>query len=387
MNIPLFKVFMSDDAHKNLEPVISSGYIGQGPKVEEFESRLRDYVQSPYVNTVNSGTSALHLALHMLKYNCTVGYSRLCFSGGGDENQKNEILTTPLTCTATNWPILANDLKIKWVDVDPNNCNIDLVDLERKITDKTLGIMVVHWGGYPCDLDKLRQIQIRAHQRFGYTPPIIEDCAHAMGASYKGKPIGSQGNYCMFSFQAIKHLTTADGGMLISPDNKTHKRAKLLRWYGLDRTTSADFRCEQTIQEWGYKFQMNDIAASIGLSNMEHLDWIVETHNKNGTFYNTQLEGIPGVKLLDVEPQFCSSYWIYTMRVENRDDFIQKMKEDGIATSRVHDRNDKHACVEEFKAGLPGTDEICKDMICIPCGWWVGEEERQYVVDKIKEGW
>lgn len=375
MNIPLFKVFMAGDAHENLAPVLSSGYIGQGPKVEEFESKLRDYVESPYVNTLNSGTSGLHLALHMLRY--SKAYN----------NFRNEILTTPLTCTATNWPILAMGLNLRWVDVDPNNCNVDLVDLERKIGPQTLGIMVVHWGGYPCDLDELRVIQDCAFDRFGYRPVIIEDCAHAMGAVYKGKPIGSHGNYCMFSFQAIKHLTTGDGGMLVCPSDAAHRRAKLLRWYGLDRTTSADFRCEQNIQEWGYKFQMNDIAASIGLSNMEHLERIVGRHNSNGTYYNIQLEGVPGVRLLKVEPDYCSSYWVYTMRVEDRDGFIQKMKEKGIGVSRVHDRNDKHVCVEDFRAALPGTDEICKDMICIPCGWWVGDGEREYIADCIKEGW
>jgi dTDP-4-amino-4,6-dideoxygalactose transaminase len=208
-----------------------------------------------------------------------------------------------------------------------------------------------------------------------------------MGATYKNKPIGSHGNYCMFSFQAIKHLTTADGGMLVCPDNKTHKRAKLLRWYGLDRTTSADFRCEQTVQEWGYKFQMNDIAASIGLSNMEHLNRIVELHQGNGLFYEEEFKYTDGVRLLESKDDRESSYWIFTMRVDDRDNFIQRMKEHGIGVSRVHDRNDKHPCVDQYKSGLPGTDKICEDMICIPCGWWVGEEERQYIVDKIKEGW
>lgn len=374
MNIPLFKVFMAEEAHQNLEPVMSSGYIGQGPKVEEFEEQLRNYIDSPYVNTLNSGTSGLHLALHMMKH-----------SKGAEG--RDEILTTPLTCTATNWPILAMGLKIRWVDVDPNTGNVDMVDLERKITDKTLGIMIVHWGGYPCDLYELDVIQQKAKNRFGYEPPVIEDCAHALGSTYNGRMIGSMGNYAMFSFQAIKHLTTGDGGMLVCPDDKSHKRAKLLRWYGLDRTTSADFRCEQTINEWGYKFQMNDIAASIGLSNMKHLKTIIDTHLANGRFYQKELQDIRGVRLLESKHDRESSYWIYTMRVDDRDNFIQKMKEEGIGVSRVHDRNDKHDCVHEFRAALPGTDKICSDMICIPCGWWVNEEARQYIVDKIKAGW
>lgn len=371
MNIPLFKVFVADDVMEPLEKVLKSGYIGQGPKVDEFEKMISDFLGTPYVNTLNSGTSGLHIALHMLK----------------DDSGRDEILTTPLTCTATNWPILALGFKLKWVDVNPTDCNMDLVDLRRKLSPKTRSIMVVHWGGYPVDLDELSSIQDQCEDLYGFRPPIIEDCAHAFGATYQGKMIGSHGNFCMFSFQAIKHITTGDGGMLVCPTDEYHKRAKLLRWYGLDRTSSADFRCEQNVQEWGYKFQMNDIAAAIGIQNMKNVDWILGSHQFNGHFYDEALKGVPGVRLLDLAGDRESAYWIYTMRVDNRDDFVRKMKEAGIGVSRVHDRNDKHACVKDCKAALPGTDEICSDMICIPCGWWVGEEERQYLVEAIRKGW
>jgi len=374
MEIPLFKVFMSEDAHTMLGPVLQSGYIGQGPKVEEFEEALRSYLGTPYVNTLNCGTSGLHLALHMIKEELSYG-------------DRNEVLTTPLTCTATNWPILANGLKIRWVDVDPNTANIDLQDLERKINERTLAIMVVHWGGYPCDLSRLKLICKKSKSLYGYEPPVIEDCAHAFGATYGGKRIGNHGNYCMFSLQAIKHLTTGDGGLLVCPDDASHRRAKLLRWYGLDRTCSADFRCEQNVAEWGFKFHMNDIAATIGLANFNHIEAILYAHHTNGLYYEEHLENVSGVKLLEKRLDRESAYWIYTMRVENRDDFIRKMKEHGIAVSRVHDRNDKHQCVHQYRSALPGLDEICADMICIPCGWWVGDEEREYIVGKIKEGW
>ena len=374
MNIPLFKVFMCEEAHAMLGPVLQSGYIGQGTNVDEFEASLQGYLGSPYINTVNNGTSALHLAVHMIKRE----YSSL---------ERNEILTTPLTCTATNWPILANDLNIRWVDIDPNTANIDLVDLERKINEKTLAIMLVHWGGYPCDLNRIRSICKKAKTLFGYEPPVIEDCAHAFGATYDGKKIGSHGNYCMFSFQAIKHLTTGDGGLLICSDDHSFIQAKLLRWYDLDRTSSADFRCAQNIKDWGFKFHMNDIAATIGLANFEHIDSILNSHISNGRYYDEYLANIPGVKVLEHKEDRESAYWIYTMRTENRDGFIRKMKEKGIAVSRVHDRNDKHQCVHRFRSCLPGLDEICDDMICIPCGWWVGSEEREYIVDAIKAGW
>jgi dTDP-4-amino-4,6-dideoxy-D-glucose/dTDP-4-amino-2,4-dideoxy-beta-L-xylose transaminase len=147
----------------------------------------------------------------------------------------DEVLTTPLTCTATNWPILANNFNIKWVDIDPETLNMDLDDLARKITPKTKAIFVVHWGGYPLDLDRLEEIQNHANRLYGFKPAIIEDCAHAMGSKYKGKLIGTHGNICTFSLQAIKHITSGDGGLLFVPHDELYKRGKLLRWYGIDR--------------------------------------------------------------------------------------------------------------------------------------------------------
>ena len=134
-NIPLFKVYMAESAIPATSEVLKSGYIGQGPKVDEFEKELSSYLQTPYTNTVNSGTSGLHLILHMLKRQMP----------GEDfiHNDRVEILTTPLTCTATNFPILSHDLKIKWVDLDPKTCNVDMQDLRRKVSEKTLAIMVV----------------------------------------------------------------------------------------------------------------------------------------------------------------------------------------------------------------------------------------------------
>ena len=381
-NIPLFKVFMADTAAEATGEVLKSGYIGQGPKVDEFERLLSDHLQTPYVNTVNSGTSGLHLILHMIKDESV----KHPFDRNGDW-VRDEVLTTPLTCTATNFPILAHGLKIKWVDLDPKTCNVDMKDLRRKVGPKTLAIMVVHWGGYPCDLTELKSIQTQCNSMYGFTPPVIEDCAHAFGSTYKDKFLGNHGNYCMFSFQAIKHLTTGDGGMITCPTDQAHKRAKLLRWYGLDRTSSADFRCEQNIQEWGYKFQMNDIAAAIGIENHKHIDFILDKHRDNATYLRNSLQFFAGVDCLEDSPDRSSANWVFTVRVERRDDFMQMMKDKGIGVSRVHDRNDKHECLKAFRCPLPTTDLVCGDMCCIPCGWWVNEEDRDYIVDSIKGGW
>ena len=158
-NISLFKVFMSENVSKPVTDVLSSGYITQGPKVAEFENKLQNYFGNKNVLTLNSATSGLTLAIRLLKNE----NSNICWPGF---NTNDEVLTTALTCTATNFPIMANNLNIKWVDVDPETCNINLDDLKNKISEKTKIIMVVHWGGYPVDLDKLKEIQEYSFKKY-----------------------------------------------------------------------------------------------------------------------------------------------------------------------------------------------------------------------------
>jgi dTDP-4-amino-4,6-dideoxygalactose transaminase len=267
--IDLFRVFMAPTAAEEVTKVLNSGYIGQGPKVEEFEAQLKSHFRHDYIQTLNAGTSVLHMALHLLKPPTT---NQQNFEGVAYWDSKwpglepgDEVLATAMTCTASNWPILANGLKIKWVDIDLKTLNMDLDDLARKITPKTKVIMLVHWGGYPNDLDRVKEIQNKAAEMYGFKPVVIEDGAHSFGSNYKGKPIGTHGNLTMFSLQAIKHITSIDGGLLFSPHKKLHDRGKLIRWYGIDRDGDRkDFRCEADIEEWGFKFHMNDVLCYSG---------------------------------------------------------------------------------------------------------------------------
>ena len=391
--IPLFKVYMSKKASDEASKVINSGFIGQGPVVDEFEEALRNRFRHEHVVTTNSATSAEHLAIRMLKnpdenkvnIHGTISYDSI-WPG---IKEGDEALCTALTCTATNFPVLANDIKIKWVDVDPNNLNMDLDDLERKLSPTTKIIYLVHWGGYPVDLDRVKEIQNKCLKLYGFKPAVIEDCAHAFGSKYKNKPIGAHGNYATFSFQAIKHLTSVDGGMLICPHRKQYKRARILRWYGIDRDDNRkDFRCEADIPEWGYKFHMNDVNASIGLTNLKEVDKeVISKHKSNANYYNNTLKDVEGITLLENKEGFDSSYWIYTLKVERQDDFMKMMQEKDIMVSRVHERNDKHTCVQDFRCSLPNLDKVVKEMICIPVGWWVTKEQREYIVESIKKGW
>jgi len=343
--IPLFKVFLppKDELLPELEKVLYSGYIGQGPKVEEFEKEFGLYIGTDKVLSVNSGTSALHLAL------------RLAGVSGG------EVITTAMTCTATNFPILANGAKIVWGDINPLTGMLDPDDVEKKITKNTRAIMVVHWGGMPADLGNLSDVA----KRHGI--PLIEDAAHALGAEYDGRKIGNQtADYTCFSLQAIKHITTVDGGVLIANDPEQYRRGKLLRWYGIDREgPRKDLRCEEDVVEWGYKFHMNDVTAVMGLVALRHLTEQVSKHRMNALLYDYEIDnrkirkpwGYPGGQ---------SSYWLYTLQVPKRDQFVKYMAKLGIATSKVHSRNDTHSVLREFKIDLPGVDEFTRKMVAIP---------------------
>jgi dTDP-4-amino-4,6-dideoxygalactose transaminase len=390
--IQLFKVHMAPTAAEEVAKVLNSGYVGQGPKVDQFEKDLQDFLYVDKLVTLNSGTSGLHLALHLLK---KPRKSNQIFHGVASTEDfwpglqpGDEILATALTCTASNWPILAHGLKIKWVDIDPTTLNMDLDDLERKITPTTKAIILVHWGGYPNDLDKIKQIQQKAYQIYGFKPAVIEDGAHSFGSKYKGKYLGNHGNMVMYSFQAIKHITSVDGGLLTLPHQELYKRAKLLRWYGIDRDSNRkDFRCEADIEEWGYKFHMNDVCATVGIENLKHANTIIQKHQENAAYYDENLKNIPGVTLLKREEGHESAFWIYSLLVEDRDGFMNHMKNCNIVVSQVHERNDKHSCVREYKSSLPALDRTIGKVVSIPVGWWVSAEDREYIVSCIKKGW
>jgi len=175
--------------------------------------------------------------------------------------------------------------------------------------------------------------------------------------------------------------------MLNLPSEYEYKKAKLLRWYGIDREGDRkDFRCEAPIKEWGYKFHMNDINAAIGIENLKIVDDNIDKHFDNALYYNEQFEyGVTELRKLEFKPN--SSYWIYSVKVPRRDDFQRAMKDRGIMTSQVHERNDIHPCVTKYKTKLDILDDIIGELSSIPVGWWVSQEDREYIVEQIKKGW
>ncbi|GAG36741.1 unnamed protein product, partial [marine sediment metagenome] len=245
-------------------------------------------------------TAGLSLALRLLKNKDALP------EWPGFNDDEDLVLTPALTCFATTAAVLANNVNIRWLDVDLETANISLEDVKNKLNEKTKVIYLVHWGGNPVDLDELDEICDKHKEKYGFKPVVVEDCAHSFGAEYNGKKIGSNKNICVFSLQAIKHLTTGDGGVITLPTEDLYERCKLLRWYGIDREKrnykGKDLRLENDILEYGYKFHMNDINATIGLYNLPHMDELLRKNRENGKYFDERLKDIKGIKLMKNNP-------------------------------------------------------------------------------------
>lgn len=361
--LPLVKPYISprDELMPEIERVLYSNYIAEGEAAWKFEESLREYLGNPNTLAVQSGTAALHLA--MLQLNI----------GFGDE-----VISTPMTSEPTNTTIAITGAKVVWADVDPNTGLLDPKSVREKITEKTKAIMLVHYAGMVCDMDEFNKLS----KETGI--PIIEDAAHALGAKYNGKIIGSNSRFTCFSFQAIKQMTTVDGGAIAfnNPDDVTPVRK--LRWFGLDKKVS---RLENDISRAGYKYGINNLTGIIGQIQLKHTPEILDMYISNGKFYDKALNGIPGITLVPYYPNTEPSYWLYTMKVEKRDDFMKMMESAGVTASPLHHRSDTHSVFAESKCELPNMDQWYKSFVHIPCGWWVDEETRKKIVKTIKKGW
>lgn len=361
--ISLVKPYMASASEMipALENILYSGYIATGQPVYDFEDKFRAYIGNPLSLSLHSGTDALHLALIL----------------AGVE-PGDEVISTPMTAEPTNTSIAMIGAKVVWGDVNPNNGLLDPNSVRSLITDKTKAIMLVHYAGMVCDMDEFNKISKE------FNIPIIEDAAHALGSKYNGSMTGCNSPYTIFSLQAIKHLTTVDGGFLSLKDESQMNRALKLRWFGLDKTRS---RLENDITEVGYKYAMNNVNATIGLIQMRHVNEIVGAYISNGKYYDMALQNVEGLKLVDYSQHTEPSYWLYTMKVERRDDFIRMMESEGIMASPLHHRSDTHSIFKESKRDLPQMEEWYKAFVHIPCGWWVTAEDRRHIVEAIKKGW
>jgi dTDP-4-amino-4,6-dideoxygalactose transaminase len=361
--IPLVKTYLPapEVLMPELQRVLYSGYVAQGEQVELFERAFENYIGSGHALSLNSGTAALHIALE------------LCGVKAGDE-----VISTALTAEPTNVAIKMVGASIRYADIDFETGNISPAAIEANINAKTKAIMVVDYAGIPVNVTAIQAISEK------YNIPVIHDAAHALGAKFNGVKSGGHFPYTIFSLQAIKHITTIDGGVLQLASKEDYEKAKLIRWFGIDKKKT---RLENNIQLQGYKYHMNNVNATIGLLQLGSVTETVNSYIKNGKFFDEALKGVAGVDGIKYYPGSEPSYWLYTLKVENRADFIKMMESNGIMASELHKRNDWHDYLNDFNASLPVLDEFYEKMVHIPCGWWVNEEAKAKIVASIKNGW
>lgn len=342
----LFKHYVDPCAAEMVADTLASGCIGQGPRVDEFEEALEPWI-GPNV-TVNSGTSALWLAYDL--------------AGIGPDDY---VISTPMTCLATNIPLAHTGCTILWADVDPQTGLIDPVSVRKLLQQHAVkAIVCVDYAGAVCNVPALSSMGAR------YGAVVIDDAAHSFGAT---RPQLDDADYRCCSFQAIKHLTTGDGGAVAVHGDQSEARLK--RWFGLDRT-KGDFRCDQVVTFPGYKFHLTDIAATIGLANLKGVGERIALHRAHAEAYDTAGLGRtpPG-----------SSCWMYNVLVGNRDQFIKEMAAQGIECARTHNRNDRHPIFRSPQQHLPGVTEFNDHQCSIPVGWWLTEEDVAHVIKSATE--
>lgn len=354
--IPLFKVRMSGLAGIATTKVLESGFIGQGPKVEEFEDLLwKELSSKTRPVTVDSCTSAIDLALELIGV------------GPGDE-----VICTPQTCFASNIGPIHRHATIRWADIDPITGLIDPESVRKLVNAKTKAIICVNWAGKIADYKTLKSFGV----------PVVEDAAHTWDVFGTEK---ERGNYICYSFQAIKYLTTGDGGILVCDNKEKEEEARLLRWFGLDRTKGQSFRCTQNITKAGFKYHMNDIAAAIGICNIPQARDSVLVQRWNS---KTIIDHVENENLILPEWDEDCSYWLFSMHVKDgrKNEFTQYLENRGISSSPVHYRNDFYDCTSKFREGeLPGTTQFDATQVCIPNGWWLSADELKHIIQALKD--
>lgn len=360
--IPMFRVRMAKQAASKVAQVLNSGMVGEGPKVAEFTEKLKRRFGCYNLIPLNSCTSAITLAL------------RLAGAEGG------EVISTPFTMVATNVAIRAAGAKVVFADIEENGVNISIDSIKEKITPKTRAVVVTYVGGIPCEMEKLQNLGV----------PVIADAAQAVGTYYKGLHISNYADYSCFSFQSIKQLTTGDGGAITIADSEKYELAEKLKWFGMTRKvpegmTRLQHQMTADVEDWGYKYHMNDIAAAIGLANLELLNGTLKKHNNNATYFLTKLPNTPGIRLPLYPKYSIPSWYAFYLFVDDRESFMKFMEEKGIETTPMWRRNDEYSAFKGDNIYLPNMTKLQNKIVFIPVGWWLSRYDLTYIVHHIKE--
>jgi perosamine synthetase len=364
--IVLFRPHIPAGAASAVSDTLGTRWIGQGPKVDEFERRFSEaFCEGNAGVSVGSGTDALHLAY------------LLADIGPGDE-----VIVPVFTCTATNIPLLYQGATIRFADVEADTLNINVEHVRSLVNGRTKAIVVVHYGGLPCNMDEIHEIAEDAGI------PVIEDAAHAVGATYKGRPIGSLSEFTMFSFQAIKHITTGDGGLLTFKDEDLLEKAKRLRWFGIDRSAKQLGVWENDITEVGYKYQLTDIGAAMGLAALDEWNETIALRKSLLKRYSEGFNGISGIEMVgDGFTDREHGAWMCTVLVDERMDLQRKLLEAGIESNQVHYRNDRYSIFGGRRDDLPNMDALEDKYLVLPLHTAMTVSDVDRVVEVCKAGW
>lgn len=372
MKIPVAKPFLNEEEAQSAYNTIMSGWVTQGPRVQEFEEKFAKYTGSKFAVAVSNCTTALHLSLLV--------------SG---INRGDEVICPSLSYIATaNAIVHAGGIPV-FADVDPNTSNIDPVHTEKLITQKTKAILVVHQVGIPCDIDAFKLICKKHNLK------LIEDAACAAGSSYKGQKIGSHSDLVCFSFHPRKVITTGDGGMICTGNEEYYDRLKLLRQHGMSindrlRHESGKVMFEEHI-EVGYNYRMTDIQAAVGINQLEKLDMLVEERSRIANRYLEAFSKIASFELPSIQEGSTTNWQSFIIRLKEnskvkRDELMQLLLDKGISTRRgIMTAHREKAYNHYPKVNLPVSEAISDNSITLPLYFPMKKEEIEFVIDMVTE--
>ncbi|MBI5403576.1 MAG: DegT/DnrJ/EryC1/StrS family aminotransferase [Ignavibacteriae bacterium] len=374
MNVRLFKPSLGEEELNNIKDSFDKAWIGLGPKVARFEKEWCGYIGCKSSIGLNSATAALHLALT---------------SFGFREGQK--VLVPAITFASTAFAPVYNRLEPVFVDVDEDTVSISMEDLERKFSKDCVAVMPVHFGGHPANMDMI--IDFAKSKKL----KVVEDCAHTAGSSYKGKKLGTWGDIGCFSFEEKKAMTTGDGGMMCSDDEELIAPMKACRWVGIDKDTwkrvegYTDTKALDAmhwyyeIASLGFKYNMNDLSASIGLAQLKKLDRMNADRSRHIERYMEGIRDLKNIKpLLPFSPDK-NSYWLFGVRCEKRDELIIHLKSKGIATGVHYVPLMLFPFFKRWDNGCSISKRIWKEFITLPLFADLKNEEIDYVLESLKE--
>ena len=363
--IPIAKPFIDTKEIKAVARVLESGMIAQGPKVRELEDKFIEFCGTKYAVAVNSGTAALHTALHVAGI-----------------KKDDGIITTPFTFIATVNAILMRHAKPIFVDIDEESFNIDPEKIGEKVTDKSKAIVTVDLYGNLCDYDKIEKIAKNNNLI------IVEDACQAVNAESNGKKAGNFGDIAAFSFYGTKNITCGEGGMITTNNKEYADNARLFRQHGLLKMSSYEY------SGLGYNYRMTDISGAILLEQLKKIDLITKKRIENAAYLSKNLSKIKGINLPDVKNDGSHVFHQYTIRILenfklNRDELNEHLNKNGIGTGIYYPKPlhllphlKKFGCKE---GDFPIAEKASKEVISIPVHPNVTKEQLDYIINTFKE--